>query len=132
MQRASTSARAGALALACASAGLLTALAQTASADVLTNYWVSTGTFEYRVVHMPDLDQRRNGLANNGANHCVPTSTINLFGYAANHGYPWVAPGAANWESNANFNAATDAILTMGSLMSTSGTTGTNGSGSWN
>ncbi len=103
-----------------------------AHADVTNAAYISNGVFDYRVVHMPDLDQRRNGLSNSGANHCVPTSTINLFCYAANHGYPFIEPGAANWQSNSNYSAATNAIHDMGVEMGTSGTSGTNGSGTNN
>ncbi len=100
-----------------------------ASADVVTSYWAGTGNFEYRVSHMPDLDQVRTGLANTGYNHCVPTSTMNLFAYAANHGYPFFQPGPGNWQSNSLHPAGTTAIQTLGTLMGTSGTNGTNGSG---
>lgn len=103
--------------------------ASSVHADVITNYWHATSSFEYRLTHMTDLDQRRNGLANTGNNHCVPTSTINLFCYAANHGFPFVAPGMGNWQSNTMYDAATTAISQMGALMGTSGTSGTNGSG---
>jgi len=111
-----------------ASAALLT-IAAPCSADVTNAAWGSTSSFYYRVVHMPDLDQRRSGLANNGANHCVPTSTINLFAYAANHGFPWVPPGQGNYQSSGMYSTATSAILSLGSIMGTSGTNGTNGSG---
>jgi hypothetical protein len=37
---------------------------------------------------MRDYDQRRNGLANNGDMHCVPTSYVNLFKYMAAYGMP--------------------------------------------
>lgn len=107
----------------------LLALAAPCAADVTNAAWGGTGTFYYRIVHMPDLDQRRGGLANNGANHCVPTSTINLFAYAANHGFPWVPPGPGSYQSQGMFNTATNAISQLGALMGTSGTNGTNGSG---
>lgn len=100
-----------------------------AHADVVTSYWVNTGTFEYRVSHMPDLDQVRTGLSNTGYNHCVPTSTMNLFAYAANHGYPFFAPGPGNWQSNALHPTGTTNIQTLGTTMATSGTNGTNGTG---
>lgn len=103
-------------------------LQSAARADVTICYYISNSTFEYKITHMPDLDQRRDPLPNNGANHCVPTASMNLFAYASNHGYPMIEPGAANWQSNGNFVAATNAIQDLGQLMQTSGTSGTNGS----
>lgn len=119
------------LALAAVAAAAPAFFAPVAHGDVVTSYWVGTGTFEVRVSHMPDLDQRRSGLSNSGSNHCVPTSTMNLFAYAANHGYSWVDPGSGNWQSNTLHSAGTAAILQMGQFMNTSGTNGTNGTGTW-
>lgn len=106
-------------------------LAQTASADILACSWNSTGNFHYRVVHMPDLDQRRSALPGNGSMYCAPTSTLNLFCYAANHGYPSVYPGPQNWESSSSsvYNSATSAISFLGSVMGTDAQDGTAGSG---
>lgn len=69
------------------------------------------------------------GLPGDGSMHCVPTATMNLFCYAANHGFPWLDPGPANWASNANYDTATDAIQTLGVLMSTTVANGSNNTG---
>lgn len=105
-------------------------LQPTAIADVIKCRYDDINHYTYRVIHMPDLDQRRDTLGANGGMYCVPTSTINLFCYAANHGFPWISPGQANWQSNANYASATQAIATMGVLMSTDPIDGTSGNGS--
>lgn len=105
------------------------ALAGAAHADVTDAYWINNGTYHYRVVHMPDLDQRRTVLSNDGANHCVPTSSMNLFAYAANHGYSFMRPFPGNWELSSQYSDASNAIKDLGIMMNTSGATGTTGSG---
>ena len=84
---------------------------------------------------IPDLDQRRTGLAGNGGMHCVPTSAMNLYAYAANHGIPTATlgfPGPRNWAAPANYNAGTTLINTLGTLMATDGADGTSGTGAEN
>ena len=63
--------------------------------------------------------------------HCVPTANANLFAYAANHGFPGLAPGQANWQSNSNHAAGTNFIDRLGDAMDTSGTTGTSHGDAW-
>ena len=55
------------------------------------------GDYSYAITYMPDFDQRRYGLANNGNMHCVPTSTMNMFAYAAHFGFPDLLPGPGDW-----------------------------------
>jgi len=109
-------------------------MASTADANVVEAVYGPSGiVVQYRIKFMPDLDQRRAsapgtpGLPANGSMYCVPTSAINLLAYAANHGYPGTEPGPGNWQSNARYNEATNAISTLGALMSTSASGGTNG-----
>ena len=56
-------------------ASLLTA---SAAADEFKNEYVNDNEFELNIRHMPDLDQNRAGLGNDGQCHCVPTSTMNV------------------------------------------------------
>ena len=46
---------------------------------------------------MPDFDQVRTGLPNDGYMYCVPTAAFNVMTYIARHGYPGVAPGSHNY-----------------------------------
>ena len=104
-----------------------------ASGDITSANWVNNTLFHYRVMHMPDLDQRRDDLLDafgvdcNGSIHCVPTCATNMVMYAANHGYPSVSPGPGYWEGQANYNLATDTIENMGELMSTNCASGGTG-----
>ncbi|MGD9690776.1 MAG: hypothetical protein AB7K52_14500 [Phycisphaerales bacterium] len=84
---------------------------------------------------IPDFDQRRAGLAGDGGMHCVPTSCMNLYAYAANHGVPNATvgfPGPRNWQSPANYNAGTQLVNLLGGFMGTTAANGTNGSGAEN
>jgi len=108
-----------------------TALAASVAADVATSsYYITSAAFKYRIWHMPDLDQRRTDLPNDGAMYCAPTAAMNLFAYAANHGFPGILPAGLNWQSNSNYGTASFAITFMGSEMGTHPTDGTGGSGS--
>jgi hypothetical protein len=98
------------------SALLLTAAAQ---ADVTIANYVSDNSFNYQIAHMPDLDQKRDGLANDGGCHCVPTSVMNLLAYAANHGFGEIPPSPHYWQANENHELGTTMIFFMGQLMDT-------------
>jgi hypothetical protein len=78
-----------------ASVTLVTAWAVTGSvhADIIIAEYTDEENFEYQVQYMPDLDQKRGELADGGDVHCVPTSTMNLFAYAAEWGFPDLLPG---------------------------------------
>ena len=114
---------------------LLLTMASAAHADVITATWGGNTSFSYEITHMPDLDQRRMasdsepGLPNNGAMYCVPTSTLNMMIYCANHGFSPVLPGPGNWESDTLYTAATLNDFVMGFLMGTDPVDGTGGSG---
>jgi hypothetical protein len=116
-------------------AGLALGISATAPADVVVSVWNGALDFHFKRSHMPDFDQRRDdccgspGLPNDGAMYCVPTATMNLFGYAANHAFASFAPGAGNWQSNLLYDEATDAITELGTYMGTTGAGGTGGVG---
>lgn len=86
-------------------------------------------TWYFEISHVPDFDQRRTALPNDGRNHCVPTSAINWMAYFANHGLPSLPPGEGNWQLQALYDDASDAILNMGALMGTDPDDGTYASG---
>jgi hypothetical protein len=105
-----------------------------ASAKFISNYSSST---QYAVewTQMPDFDQVRDGLPNNGLMYCVPTANINAITYIAHHGYPAVAPGDHGyywWMSQAAFPTATVTLNLMGTLMGTDPINGTGGNGAMN
>lgn len=99
--------------------------AGSAGSDIVKKLYVSPSFYHYKVTHMPDLDQIRYGLPADGGMYCAPTSTLNLFCYAANHGLPMVYPGPANWQSQTKYADATAAISLFGSLMATDPIEGT-------
>ncbi len=94
-------------------------------ADVQDAIYIVPEAFSYKIRHMPDLDQRRFVLPGLGGMYCVPTATMNLFAYAANHGFPTLSPGARNWQLAENYNTASDEIFDLGELMGTHPTEGT-------
>lgn len=106
-----------------------------ASADVTVSYYNGAGDYHWKVTGMVDFDQRRDnccghpGLPGDGSMYCVPTSTMNLFAYAANHGFPGFDPGPANWQSQANYDLATSRIAELGALMNCDASDGTSVSG---
>ena len=61
--------------------------------DVYTATYTDDSLFHYAIAHMPDLDQKRDGLPGDGSCYCVPTSAMNMIMYVANHGSPEVEPG---------------------------------------
>jgi len=124
--------RLAAVLAACAGAG---AVAPAARANVTNASWIDVNNYHFRVIHMPDLDQRRVpgdsvlGLPGNGSMYCVPTATMNLFIYAANHGFPDMLPGPGNYQTGL-YNAASLNIGVLGVGMSTDAVNGT-GSQGW-
>lgn len=113
------------------------AAAGAAHANVYASY-SNSSNFYWRVTGMTDLDQRRSsnggsrpGLPNNGAMYCGPTATLNVACYVANHGYPFVMPGAANYQSNGMtlYNTVTSTLATLGVIMGTDPSTPNGGTG---
>ncbi|NNF42528.1 MAG: hypothetical protein HKN62_05690 [Phycisphaerales bacterium] len=102
-----------------------------ARADVIRQSWPDADSYTYRIVHMPDLDQRRletetvPGLPSTGRMYCVPASTMNVLAYIATHGFPEVPPEPHNWLDPVYYDLATGNLFLIGGLMSTSPTGGT-------
>ncbi|MHC4977076.1 MAG: hypothetical protein ACYTF7_10805, partial [Planctomycetota bacterium] len=95
-----------------------------------------SGTISWaKWIHMPDFDQRRSALPNNGGMYCVPTSTTNIFAYLSRHGYPMAYPGSRSvweWQSNAQYDEVTSNLSLLGAVMGTHGVDGTDGNGYFN
>ncbi len=105
-----------------------TLLAGAARADIVGAWQeISPGVieFEYKVTGLPDFDQVRLGLPNCGKSYCVPTSTMDLLAYAANHGFPDVMPGPGAWMTPGMYVPATNAIASLSSIMHTDADDGT-------
>jgi len=88
---------------------------------------------------MPDLDQSRTaapgiqGLPSGGSNYCVPTATMNVMKYFANHGYPGLVPGPGPWLGTpATYQSMTTALGFMGIYMNTHPDDGTSGTNAFN
>jgi hypothetical protein len=94
---------------------LAAVLCASAAADEFKNEYVDDNEFELIIRHMPDLDQNRAGLGNDGPCHCVPTSTMNVLIYIANHGFPAVDPGPGFWDNPALYDLATAFIEVLSS-----------------
>ncbi|MFI4854459.1 MAG: hypothetical protein ACIAQF_05705 [Phycisphaerales bacterium JB065] len=113
-----------------AAAGMCVCSSQT-RADVEYAYYVNSGIWGFDISHMSDLDQVRDGLPGNGGMHCVPTASMNMFAYVANHGFPEVFPGPGYWQasSGAAYDEMTTNLLLLGLVMGTTPESGTGGTG---
>jgi len=81
-----------------------------------------------RFTKVPDFDQVREALPNDGLAYCVPTSAFNWAAYIAHHGYPNISPGDATqvqWHSQSLYDGATGGLSLMGFVMSTDPNNGT-------
>ncbi|MFI4881909.1 MAG: hypothetical protein ACIAQU_04925, partial [Phycisphaerales bacterium JB064] len=67
-----------------------------ATAGLATSAWAQCDVSR---VGMPDLDQRRHTLPNEGNAYCVPTATVNALAYLSNHGLPTLLDGPRDWQS---------------------------------
>ncbi|MDZ4829083.1 MAG: hypothetical protein SGJ09_02660 [Phycisphaerae bacterium] len=92
-------------------AGAATSLAV---ANVSVSQWTSATNFQHKRVGMPDMDQRRAGLPNDGNCYCAPTSFVNLAIYIANHGYPQVEPGPGNYIGYDHYADVTNLLEVLG------------------
>ncbi|MEO0632028.1 MAG: hypothetical protein AAFY46_15085, partial [Planctomycetota bacterium] len=107
-----------------------------ATADIRAASFSGFTQFVYEVGPVPDIDQRRSGLGENGRNFCVPTSFLNWSAYIAWHGNPGIAPGP-DWYSPSVYDTITLNAALMGVNMSTNPASGTsmpdavNGGQSW-
>ncbi len=97
----------------------------TAHSDIIAASYSSSTSFDYHVLHMADIDQRRPTLGENGGYYCVPSSTLNTMIFLANHGYPDLAPGPGNWQAQSKFNEAGLHLLLLGVSMATNPSSGT-------
>ncbi|MBL9149872.1 MAG: hypothetical protein JNM94_14370 [Phycisphaerae bacterium] len=108
---------------------VLAALALTtapALGDVVAASYNGASEFHYGISDMPDLDMIRingfvgntfvNGLPFGGTGHDLPACMMNLFAYAANHGFPELEPGPGEWQSGSRYDDATDAIELFGDV----------------
>lgn len=130
-----------------AAAGLCLSTAS-ASANIGGTYH-APDDLRWYVTDMPDFDQRRafrpanvpfvgldpsTGLPGDGGMYCVPTATLNMFAYAANHGYPSLLPGDATYSQWMTPSYDTpfydDATLSLAALGDSMGTHAVNGTGS--
>lgn len=91
--------------------------------------YISDSQFSVNFSQVPDLDQRRSTLPNNGAMYCVPTSAMNWMAYIANHGYPNMAPFPHDWQDQSNYALGTIELSIMGTYMGTDPFDGTGGGG---
>jgi len=123
-----------------------------ATANISKSY-TSPTVNTWHITGLTDFDQQRDfrtanvplaglpaspGLPGGGGMYCVPTATMNMFAYAASHGYPGLQPGDQsywNWQSQNWFDpyhdAATGDLAWLGGLMGTSTSGGTGPSGWW-
>ena len=92
-------------------AGALAGTTSLLTADIIATNWDDPNTYGYLTMYMPDFDQQRlDDLPNDGRCHCGPTMEADLLAWIATHGFPQYAPGQANWQSQANYDFATDII----------------------
>lgn len=113
----------GALAIA-----LAAAITTSGRADVIYE-WTDTFHFHWTVTQLPDVDQRRFGLPNNGSWYCGPTAAFNLFAYFANHGLESLPPGPGNYQSDDFHDDVTDVLADIGTAMSITTPGGVTGEG---
>ena len=77
--------------------------------------------FNYSISGVPDIDQKWEGLPQNGANYCVPASMLNWMYYYAARGWPQ----ALTWQTSMPWHEVFN-LLAMGEYMDTDAETGTN------
>ena len=106
-------------------AGLSLSASAASRADVDVD-WVNEELYQFEITHVPDLDQVRVGLPNNGLAYCAPTSAVNWAAYFANHGLPDLPPGPGYWGAPFMYEVETEAIADMGFAMATNPDEGTN------
>ncbi len=86
-----------------------------ANADIYSHY-VDRNTHGYIVENMPDFDQRRRELPNNGDCYCGPAAISNLLGYVSTHGFSEVDPGIpeTSWASPDDYDELTALLSDIG------------------
>ncbi|HLO42459.1 MAG TPA: GC-type dockerin domain-anchored protein [Phycisphaerales bacterium] len=71
---------------------------------------------------IPDFDQKRTTLPNDGKMYCVPTSWVNQMAFLQNNGYQglmWPLYGTYNWQSQSYYPIVSSRIADMGNRMDT-------------
>jgi hypothetical protein len=71
---------------------------------------------------VPDFDQKRTVLPNDGKMYCVPTSWVNQMAFLQNNGYDglmWPTYGTRNWQSQTHYGTVSSRINVMGNRMDT-------------
>ncbi len=66
---------------------------------------------------VPDFDQKRFGLGNDGKMHCVPTAWTNWMAYLQDNGYAGLMGGDGtpqDWQSSSKYNLVTARINALG------------------
>ncbi|MEQ8318374.1 MAG: GC-type dockerin domain-anchored protein [Phycisphaerales bacterium] len=74
---------------------------------------------------MPDFDQRRSALPNDGRMYCFPTATANALAYITNHGHPGLLDGPRNWQSQTHYDDVSAVLAILGVTMFTDPDDGT-------
>lgn len=99
------------------------------AAALLAASGAAFGQCTIRRDNVPDLDQRRSSLPNNGSMYCFPTAAINWMAYIANHGFPqaMAVSSPRDWQSNLSYGIVAARLSEMGQLMDTSASGGTTG-----
>jgi hypothetical protein len=86
--------------------------------------------FSFRRCGVPDFDQRRDDLPNEGKMYCAPTSALNWMAYVAERGVPFVPPGPGFTGpilDDAEDTAIGGYLKSMGAFMNTHPIDGTTG-----
>ncbi|MCC6426564.1 MAG: hypothetical protein IT435_07060 [Phycisphaerales bacterium] len=68
---------------------------------------------------VPDFDQKRDDMPNDGKMYCVPTSWVNWLAFLQNNGYDglmWPTYGTQNWQSQTHYNTVTSRIEVLADL----------------
>jgi hypothetical protein len=102
------------------SAVVAAAMTSATSADIVIADYTNQTNFDFQVRYMPDLDQKRAWLTCDGDMFCVPTSTMNLFAYAAEWGFEDLRPGPGVWQGDVSYWTLTNLIEELGDEMDTS------------
>jgi len=109
--------------------GAVSAVHSVAHAEIAFTNYVDANTFAYVVLDMPDVDQQRTDLPNNGACYCGPSANFDVLGYVSAHGFPHLGPGipaGSTWADASNYASIGATLCTYGNAVScSSGSTAT-------
>lgn len=103
--------------------GAVSAVHSVAHAEIAFTNYVDANTFAYVVLDMPDVDQQRSDLPNNGACYCGPASNFDVLGYVSAHGFPHLGPGipaGSTWADASNYASIGATLCTYGNTVSCS------------